>query len=41
MIDDNGHVCVRGGGIGPPPPSGERAPRLMEAILCLEPGYTK
>ena len=30
-----------GGGIGHPPPSGERSPRLTEAILYLEPGYTK
>ena len=30
-----------GGGIGHPPPSGERSPRLTEAIVYLEPGYTK
>ena len=30
-----------GGGHRAPPPSGERSPRLTEAILCLEPGYTK
>ena len=44
MIDDKGHGCVRGGGgggIGHPPPSGERFPCLTEAILYLEPGYTK
>ena len=43
MIDDKGHGCVRGGGgeNRTPPPSGERSPRLTEAILYLEPGYTK
>ena len=38
MIDDKGHgVSGGGGGIGPP--SGERVPCLVEAILCLE--YTR